>query len=539
MSDRERPNPPPPPPLEGNSVAWLAAIIDSSEDAILSKTLDGLITSWNPGAERIFGYTAEEAIGRHIMLIVPEDRWEEEQHVLARLRRGERLDHFETVRRTKDGRLIDISLTVSPIRNAEGRIVGASTVARDVTERRRYEVERRRLLAAEKEARSTAETLNRSKDQFLATLSHELRTPLNAIFGWARMLESGELDAETVKRANEAILRNAMAQVRLVEDLLDVSRVISGQMRLDVGPVDLKAVVEAALDAVRPAAAAKSIQLQTVLDPRAGPTIGAADRLQQVVWNLLINAVKFTPKGGRVQVHLQRVDSHVEIVVSDTGEGIAEDLLPHVFERFRQGEMGSNRRHGGLGIGLALVRHLIDLHGGTVGAESAGVGFGASFTVKLPVALGRVEPRPTEPQEKVAPEAGDATLVSLQGLKVLAVDDDLDGLELVQLILVAGGAEVRTRASVPEALAALDGWWPDVLIADIEMPHEDGFSLLRSARRAAAARGRRLPALALTAYGRPEDRVRVLTAGFNLHLAKPVDPNELRLSVGSLAGRIG
>ena len=377
-------------PLAGHVGAWLAAIIDSSDDAIVSKTLDGVITSWNRGAERIFGYRAAEAVGQRISLIIPRERLAEEDAVLAQILRGEKVDHFETVRQAKDGRLIDISLTVSPVRDSAGRIIGASKIARDITERRRIEDERDALLVRVQEARAEAEALNRGKDEFLATLSHELRTPLNAIFGWARMLATGQLGADERSHAAEVILRNATAQVQLIDDLFDVSRIITGNMHLDVRPVDLRAVVEAALDAVRPAVAAKAIRLETALDPRAGPIMGAPDRLQQVIWNLLSNALKFTPTGGRIQVHLRRSDPQVELIVSDTGEGIHPDVLPYIFDRFRQGDTGTNRRHGGLGIGLALARYLVDLHGGSIRADSPGVGLGATFTVTLPLA-----PRPS------------------------------------------------------------------------------------------------------------------------------------------------
>jgi PAS domain S-box-containing protein len=367
-----------------DAAAHLAAIVGSSDDAIVSKTLDGVITSWNRGAEKIFGYTAAEAVGQHITLIIPSERRAEEDAVLARIRSGQSVDHFETVRVRKDGALIDISLTVSPVRNAAGQIIGASKIARDISDRVRGERERAELLAQAQAAREEAEAVNRSKDQFLAVLSHELRTPLNAIFGWARMLREGVLDDSIRTRGAEAILRNAKAQLQLVEDLLDVSRIITGNMRLEVRQVDVKAVVEAAVETVRPAATAKELELQSVLDPDPGPVMGASDRLQQVVWNILMNSVKFTPRGGRIQVCLRRAGSHVEIVVSDTGEGIAPELLPHIFERFRQGDSSSTRSHGGLGIGLALVRHLVDLHGGSVSAQSAGPGKGTTVTVVLP-----------------------------------------------------------------------------------------------------------------------------------------------------------
>ncbi len=526
-----------PAPDAAEGASRLAAIIDSSDDAIVSKTLEGIITSWNRGAERIFGYTAAEAVGQHISLIIPEERHGEEHEVLARLVKGERIDHFETIRQTKDGRRVEISLTVSPVRNSAGRIVGASKVARDISDRRRLERERHALLEREQEARSEAEALNRSKDQFLATLSHELRTPLNAIYGWARMLDAGRLDVAATRRATDAILRNAAAQVQLIEDLFDVSRVVTGNMRLDVRPLNVAAVLEAALDTVRPTAAVKGIQLTSIVDPGVGAMMGDPARLQQVVWNLLINAVKFTPKGGRVEVCLRRASTHIEIVVSDTGEGIAPEHMPRIFQRFGQADSSSTRRHAGLGIGLALVRHLVDLHGGTVSAHSAGPGLGATFTVTLPVAAVPALSPPAASENAGVPGPEQVKPISLRDLRILVVDDDSDGLELAALVLINAGAEVRASPSPAAAMAVLEDWPADVLITDLEMPDEDGVSLLRRARRMMTLRGRRLPALALTAYGRSQDRVRALAAGFNLHLGKPVNPAEMVLAVASLGGR--
>ena len=328
------------------------------------------------------------------------------------------------------------------------------------------------------------------------------------------------------------IERNAQVQSQMIDDLLDVSRIITGKMRLDVRPVDPKGVVEAAIDAVRPAADAKEIRLQTVLDPLAGPITGDPERLQQVVWNLLANAVRFTPKRGRIQVTLRRVNSHVDIVVSDTGEGIDSATLPFIFERFRQ---GSGRQPGGLGIGLALVRHLVELHGGEVEASSDGPGTGATFTVRLPVTIARLEP------EAAHPKAGASALrpyaSALRGLRVLAVDDDRDSLELLRSVLDLQGATVVTAGSSKEALERLQDGPFDVLLSDIEMPGGDGIDLLRQVRAQGAERGLRLPAIAITAYGRVEDRIRILSAGFNSHLAKPVDPSELVAVILSVIGR--
>jgi len=383
-------------------------------------------------------------------------------------------------------------------------------------------------------ARQEAESANRAKDEFLALLSHELRTPLNAVYGWARMLRSGQVAGAAVERALDAIIRNANAQVQLIDDLLDVSRVIAGKVRLDVQPVNLKDVVEHALDAVRPAADAKHIRLQPVLDPRAGPIAGDPARLQQVVWNLLINAVKFTEKDGRVQIYLQRVNSHVEIVVSDTGQGIAPELLPFVFDRFRQADSSSTRPHGGLGLGLALVKHLVELHGGSVVAQSSGEDKGATFIVKLPLAIAEIDDGPAP---RVHPTAPVSRGFRLEGLRVLVVDDDRDALELATAILSAAGAIVRTCGSAGEALLAVQRWRPDVLVSDIEMPGEDGYALIREVRALDAGHGGTTPAVALTAYGRTQDRMLSLSAGYDMHVPKPVDPEEFTTIVASVAGR--
>jgi signal transduction histidine kinase/ActR/RegA family two-component response regulator len=411
-------------------------------------------------------------------------------------------------------------------------------LAEELTLRLGYAIDNARLYRDVKIAREAADAANRTKDEFLATLSHELRTPLNAVYGWARMLRGGQVRDEAADRALDAIIRNAHAQVQLIDDLLDVSRVISGKMRLEVQAVDLKPVIEAALDAVRPAAVAKDLRLQSVLDSGAPPIMGDPARLQQVVWNLLVNAVKFTPKGGRVQVHLLRVNSHVEIVVSDTGQGIAPEVLPFIFDRFRQGDSSSTRAHTGLGLGLALVRHLVELHGGAVVAESGGEGKGATFIVKLPLSIAQI---PSGPEPRVHPTAAALPLPShaarLDGLSVLVVDDEPDALDLASAILSTAGAVVKTCASARVALETLSRWRPDVLVSDIEMPEEDGFSLIRRVRALEPDRGGNTPAVALTAYGRTQDRMLSLSAGYNMHVPKPVDPGELTTIIASLAGR--
>ncbi len=363
--------------------ALLAAIVDSSDDAIISKSLDGIITSWNAGAERLFGYPAAEAIGQSILIIIPPDRRDEETAIIRRLRQGEKTEHFETQRLTKAGRRVPISLTVSPVRNSDGAVIGASKIARDIGERMRADEERDRLLASEQVARAEAEAASREKDQFLATVSHELRTPLNAILGWSAMLlEQPQPDAARSKGL-QSINRNALALSRLVDDLLDVSRMISGKMRLDVQPVDVAEVINAAVETVLPAASAKRIGIQVEVNP-GGPTMtGDPTRLQQAVWNLLANAVKFTPAGGRVNVGTRVDDNEIELAVTDSGIGIEPAFLPYVFERFRQAEPSSTTQTG-LGLGLAIVRHVVELHGGTVHAESNGRGTGTRFVMRLP-----------------------------------------------------------------------------------------------------------------------------------------------------------
>ncbi|MFL6274705.1 MAG: PAS domain S-box protein [Blastocatellia bacterium] len=519
----------------------LAAIVESSDDAIVSKALDGTILSWNKGAERIFGYPADEAVGRNIAMLIPEDRQDEEPQILSRIRRGERIDHYETIRRTKDGRKINISVTISPIKDSTGRIIAASKIARDITEQKQAEKEREQLLTRERAARADAETANRAKDQFLATVSHEVRTPLNAILGWARILHSGKLDGEMQARALETIDRNARAQAQIIEDLLDVSRIITGKLRLDARPIGLSSIIEAAADAVRPAAHAKNIQLEMRLDYEAGPVSGDPDRLQQVVWNLMSNAIKFTPSGGHVCVNLDRVGTEARISVTDTGRGISADFMPYLFDRFSQADSSLTRKHGGLGLGLAIVRHLIELHGGTVGATSAGEGQGATFEITLPLAI-KQEQRMIRSEVEVErlAESSESLFdpqISLHGLRVLVVDDDTDARELVATVLTHSGAEVSAVASASEALAMLETFKADVMVSDIEMPGEDGYSLIRKVRSYVDGAGR-IAAAALTAHARTEDRMRALAAGYDTHIAKPVEPSELLAVVASIARRI-
>ena len=528
---------------------------DLAAQGIFTTDSDLVVVEWNHWMEEHTGKRASEVIGKNLLDLFPElttrrlDRhykWalEGQSRVLSQALHGY-LIAMPAVSGEYEYEQMQQAVRISPL-NHEGRVIGTLTIIDDVTERVDREAElqaqieeRSRLLSSEKLARNEAERANRLKDEFLATISHELRNPLNAILGWAHMMRLGNLTAANNERAVETIYRNAKSQSQLVADLLDVSRIISGKLRLDVRTVDLISIVNAAVDSIRPAADAKSIRVQTLLDPAAGPISGDADRLQQIVWNLLTNAVKFTPKGGRIQVKVQRIDSHVEIVVSDSGIGINKEFLPHVFDRFRQADASITRTHGGLGLGLSIVHQLVDLHGGTVRVDSKGEGTGATFTIALPFVGVITNPQEPDPVH-VAQDDEVLTfdgLPSLQGLKVLVVDDEQDTRDLIEEVLKACGAEVITSPSVADALEAVEQHQPNILISDLGMPEEDGYSLISKIRALPAEQGGQIPAAALTAYARAEDRLRVLRSGFQFHLPKPVDSAELVTVVASLAGR--
>ncbi len=719
--------------------AHLAAIVDSSEDVIIGKTLEGIVTSWNKGAERLFGYTAAEMIGQSITRLMPPEVQQEEIEILARIRRGERIERFESIRIHKAGHRLNISLTISPVRDFAGNIVGAAKIAHDVTERRRvekafaeearaheilYEVgqlvaaqsdlehvvqtvtdaatelcgasfgaffynvvdenheaywlytlsgvprdafaqfpnprstavfaptfkgegvvrsgnikrdprygknapysgmpaghlpvcsylavpvisrtgevlgglffghpqenvftersehlavgiaaqaaiaidkarlfqglqqelearrkaeeallaseaqlkqvvaEREQLLQSERYARSEAERLGHMKDEFLATLSHELRTPLNAIQGWATLLRQREVTPEDRTRGLEAIDRNVRAQAQIVSDLLDMSRIISGKIHLEVQLISLHEVINNAIESVRASADAKKIRIRTLLDSSVGFVRGDPNRLQQILWNLLSNALKFTPAGGRVQVILERVNSHVELVVEDTGVGIAPEFLPFVFERFRQADAALTRRHGGLGIGLSIVKTLVELHGGSVRVKSAGENQGASFAIALPVS--HVTEQEVERSQRL-PVLNDPLeaieLPRLDQTSLLIVDDEPDGRQLMVRILEGRGAKVTAVAGGAEALELLKSQEFDILVSDIGMPDLDGYELMRRVRLLDSNREGPIPAIAVTAYARAEDRQRSLLAGYQMHLAKPIEARELVAGIASL-----
>jgi PAS domain S-box-containing protein len=427
-----------------------------------------------------------------------------------------------------------------PLYGADGKFTGYIGSALDITERKQAEVERHHALLSEQAARAEAERVNRMKDEFMATLSHELRTPLNAILGWAHLIRSGHLSEKEAHQGIETIERNARLQTQLIEDLLDMSRIVSGKIRLDVQRVDLTSIVEAAVEAVKPAAEAKGIRLHAVLDPLPAPMAGDPGRLQQVLWNLLSNAVKFTSKGGRVQVLLERINSHFEISVSDTGQGISPNFLPHVFERFRQEDASTTRQHGGLGLGLGIAKNLVELHGGTIRAKSPGEGQGATFIVTLPLKAVHQE-HASEPRQhpQASREYSELRVPNLRDLKVLVVDDEADARDLIKRLLEECGVEVVTADTAAQALQCLLHERPDVLLSDIGMPVEDGYALIRQVRALTVEQGGGIPAVALTAFARAEDRRRALLSGFQMHLAKPVEPSELVAVVANVVGRIG
>lgn len=694
--------------FDEESQAELKALIQYSEDAIITKTLEGRIQSWNPSAERIYGYHASEVIGQPITLLLLPDQYEEEKDILRRLSRGERIEHYETRRRRKDGCMLDVSISISPIKNRDGRIIGAANISRDISAVKQAEQEREMLLERERDARNEAEALNeiskilsaeremdsllqkvtdaatrvtraqfgaffynavneqgesyllytlsgapkeafaelgsprntplfaatfggsrvlrlddvqrdprygrlaphhgmpkghlpvrsylavpvvsrkrgvlgglffghsepgrftesaerlavgiaaqaaigieiaellkqekaarqeaeranRLKDEFLATVSHELRTPLTGIMGWAQVLMESQSDETVTKRAVSGIARASQNQMQLVNDLLDVSRIVTGQLKLDVKAVDFVSIVQAALDTVRLMAEAKGVVIS--LQSRIGscPVKGDGNRLQQVVWNLLTNAIKFTPRGGAVGVEVDQRDRDVILTVTDTGIGIKKHDLPVIFDRFMQGDSSSTRVQSGLGLGLSIVKYIVEMHGGSVAAESPGPGKGAVFTVTLP----RGDRRAEETAAPARPVAQPAS-ATLSGVKAIVVDDEQEVLDLMRILLTQAGAEVRVTRSARETLDLLDSWQPHVLVCDIAMPQEDGYSLIRRVRGRSPEDGGQIPAVAITAYARTEDRQMALRAGFQEHIPKPFQKEQIVRIIAGLVKR--
>jgi PAS domain S-box-containing protein len=519
----------------------LAGIIDSAMDSVITIDESQRIILFNYAAEAMFRCSAAQAIGQPIDLFIP-DRF-----------RASHRDHISNFGETKvtlramgalgeirglraNGDEFPIEASISQVRSRGQKLY--TVILRDITERKQAEAERARLLEREQAARAEAESANRAKDEFLATVSHELRTPLNSILGWAHILRRGQIEAEAAERALETIERNAKAQAQLVEDILDVSRIVTGKLRLELRPVEVAPIIEAAVESVRPAADAKAIRIE-IKSAGSAVVSGDSDRLRQVVWNLLSNAVKFTPEGGHILVSMSRSVSHAEVEVADTGQGMSRDFLPYVFERFRQADSSTTRKHGGLGLGLAIVRHLVEMHGGSVRAESLGAGHGATFTVRLPLSRLPITDRrlriesATEDQSTI----GDRQSTMLEDVRVLVVDDEPDTLEMLVVALTQYGAQVHTCARARETLDILGRWKPNVLVSDIQMPDEDGYELIGKIRALDSSEGGKIPAVALTAYARKEDRIRALSAGYDMHLSKPVEPAELAVVIANLMER--
>ena len=507
--------------------AYAENLIKNAPDPVFVSDLQGKILQANDAVYSLLGFRTAEVVEQSLSRFISVDETREFmaalREVVARgVTRNARLNP-----RSASGEMIPTTLNASALRDAEGVVIGAIGILRDM---RAYE----RVVRDLEESRRKLDEANRAKDEFLATLSHELRTPLNAILGWARLLRSGTLDADSARRGPEVIERNTRVLAQLIEDLLDVSRIITGKLRLEVRPADLIAVITAAMEAVQAAADAKGIRLEASLDGMLGVVPADPDRLQQVVWNLLTNAIKFTPIGGRVDIRLERAEAGARFTVTDTGSGIRPELLPFVFDRFRQGENSTTGPHRGLGLGLAIVRHIVELHGGVVRAESDGENRGTTFTVDLPFTATPVTTVAPEPAGRRFESETVGRLINLDGLRVLVVDDEADARELMRMVLRSAGAEVMATASADEAFEQVERWRPDLLVSDIGLPGDDGYVLIQKLRRQEAAGGRSIPALAVTAYARAEDRTRALSAGYQLHVAKPLEPADFVAAIASL-----
>lgn len=515
--------------------------------AIFMLDANGKVVTWNTGAERIKGYSAEQIIGRHFSVFYPaearESGWPDHELRVA-AETGSFQDEGWRLRR--DGSTIWASVTITALRGEDGQLLGFAKLTRDLSDRKRAEAlelasrQREEILEAERTARMSAQRATRIKDEFLATLSHELRTPLSAIVGWTSLLKKtgASMKPDDLAHGLEVIERNARAQTRLIDDLLDLSRILSGKVRLDLQQVSMGDVVQRAVESAEPVADTKGIRLTTLIDPAPSIISGDATRLQQVLWNLLSNAIKFTPKGGRVQVLMQRVNSHIELSVSDTGIGVPASFLPQVFDRFSQRDSSTTRNYGGLGLGLAISKQLVELHGGTIRAASEGEDRGSTFSVELPISIVQLDDDRTDRNHPTESEwsAEAVALPKLTGIHVLVIDDEPDARELLQRLLESQSATVTAFASAEEALDALKTSRPSVIVSDIGMPGTDGYQFMRSLR-AMESRSDRIPALALTAFARAEDRKSSLLAGYQAHLAKPFDVAELVLLLSDLVGR--
>jgi len=506
--------------------AYAESLIKNAPDPVFVSDLEGKILQANDAVSHLLGFRQDEVVEQSVSRFLGAD---ETREFVAALREVVEHGVSRNVRlhpRSASGEVISTTLNASALRDADGNVIGAIGILRDM---RAYE----QVLHDLEDSRRELRDADQAKDRFLAIVSHELRTPLTAMLGWARLLTTGRLDDATSARALPVIERNTKLLAQLIDDLLDVSGIIAGKLRLEVGPVDLVAVIESAIEAVQGLADAKSIGLKAVLDPSAGSVAGDPGRLQQVVWNLLANAIKFTPNRGRIDLRLERAGAHARLTVRDTGRGISPELLPHIFDRFRQDER--TRQHGGLGLGLAIVRHIVKLHEGNVWAESEGEGRGATLVVELPLPIDDVHPAPKTATVYRRLESASSRLINLAGRRILVVDDEADARDLLAQILGQAGADVIVAGSADEALETLRRWRPDVLVSDIGMPGDDGYVLIRKVRALGAGEGGQVRALALTAYARSEDRALALEAGFHTHVAKPVDPLELTALIAGLA----
>ena len=496
----------------------------------------------NRAYAKLLGLTPEQFEGKPITEIIGEEAYETIRPYVKTVLEGRSVEYEAEIPFQRAGRHF-MRVAYMPDRDEQGNVVGWVASLSDITDRKQAEEEREQLLAREQEARADAEAANRIKDEFLATVSHELRTPLNSMLGWAHLMRTGQLDKATSARALETLERNAKAQAKLIEDLLDVSRIITGKLRLNICPVELTYVIRAAIDLLRPAASAKGIQLECRMEQSANWVSGDPDRLQQVVWNLLSNAIKFTPKGGRVEIQLECEGSNARLTVTDTGEGISPEFLPHVFDRFSQADSSRTRRHSGLGLGLAIVRHIMELHGGTASADSKGKGQGSTFTISLPLLATQYDENPEHERLTDQHDAVFARPVSLEGVRVLVVDDEADARELITMILEQHGAQVKAVGSAATAFEILTNRSaqsrPDVLVSDIGMPNEDGYDLIRKVRALENEQGGKIPAIALTGYVKAEERVRALAEGYQKYVPKPVEPMELVAIVVSVLGETG
>lgn len=506
-----------------------------SDHAIFTCDEQTRIVSWNEGVERVLGYPADRFVNRTYASVFASRP--EFANDLDVARRDGQLEYERWVHH-EDGSRFYAAGSVTAIIGDGGEIAGFVSVVRDATERRQFEDERAELLAAEHEARAHAERLNRLKDEFLATLSHELRTPLSAILGWTQLMQADRLSAEEMREGIGVIDRNAQAQAQLIEDLLDVTRIISGKLRLTLERVDLAVAINGAIESIRTAADARRIRIDVDSAADAGAISADPTRLQQILWNLLSNAVKFTPENGDIKIQARRLENHIEITVTDNGQGIEPQFLPYVFDRFRQADGSTTRSKGGLGLGLAIVRHLTELHGGTIEAQSAGKGYGATFRLRLPLASPVLAPNaPSETVLPAGPSRGDGETPDLAGRTVLVVEDDPDGRALICKLLSRCGAKVQAAENAAQGKELFQAARPDLLISDIGMPNEDGYSFIRRIREVEAGSTQPVPAIALTAYAQSDDRRRALRAGFQMHLPKPVVPAELLAAVGSLCAR--